>query len=160
MNCRGGWRALTFLAVCLITVAALLWLFLSPPSIVVRWQTETEVDTVAFNLLRAADESEAFVAVNAQPIPAQGSATTGADYAHTDRTVQRGVFYTYRLQEITAQGDQITYPLQASARSQRSWPQVVGALLFLSVLWGVWLLACGGRRGRQPEQRQAAADAS
>ncbi len=139
--------------VLLMTAAILVWLFLLPPSIVIHWRTETEVDTVAFNVLRTDEESNDLQPVNTQPIPAEGSAITGAEYTFTDKSVQRGRTYSYHLQELTSRGEQITYPQQTSARSQRSWLDIVAATLVLLVIWGGWLLGC--RKWIKPEQSPA-----
>lgn len=134
-------RVLWLAATLFLTMVLLAWGFLLPPSIVIRWQTETEVDTVAFNLLRAEVGNDDFQLVNPRPIPARGEPVQGAVYAYTDTAVQAGHTYTYRLQEITAQGELTTYPWQTTAQAQRSRGEQSAALLALLILWGGWLWA-------------------
>ena len=161
--CQGKGRAIAFIIVLLFTAAILAWLFLLAPPIAIHWRTETEVDTVAFNVLRAEVDSESeaegdaneFQPVNTQPIPAEGSAVTGADYTFTDKSVQRGRTYSYRLQELTSQGEQITYPQHTSARSQRSWLDIVAATLLLLAIWGGWLWGCRKRVGTKKSPMEA-----
>ena len=140
--CRGKGRMIFLSFALLFTAAILAWLFLSSPPIVIHWRTETEVDTVAFNVLRAEEGANDFQPVNIQPIPAEGSSMAGADYSFTDKTAQRGHTYTYRLQELTSQGEQVTYSLQTSARSQRSWLDVTTGILIFLTIWGWWFWGC------------------
>jgi len=161
MPCQGKRRAITLFFALLFTAAILAWLFLLSPPIVIHWRTETEVDTVAFDVLRAevhperngGDDANDFQPVNTQPIPAEGSAVTGADYSFTDKSVQRGHTYSYRLQELTSQGEEITYLQHTSARSQRSWFDIATATLILLAIWGGWLWGC--RKRIEPEQPSA-----
>lgn len=71
------------------------------PSVRIEWTTESEVDTLGFNLLRddksdPADEQQ----INSQLILAQGTPISGLDYNFIDRDVQPGKTYMYRLVEI------------------------------------------------------------
>ncbi|NOZ73415.1 MAG: hypothetical protein GXP38_16185 [Chloroflexi bacterium] len=124
----------------ILTITFLVWLFFLTPAIVIRWQTETEADTVAFNILRAEVGSNDFQPINSQPIPAHGSIIQGATYAFTDKSVHRGRTYIYRLQEITVYGEQITYDNDTEAHAQRSPAEIIAAATFLLLVWGRWLL--------------------
>jgi len=102
-------------------VALLLGLLLLPsqlcPAVVVRWQTETEVGSVGFNVLRAGEGSSDFRQVNDTLILAVGSATSGGRYTFEDRSARWGKRYIYRLQEIDADGTAITYPARVAVRA-------------------------------------------
>lgn len=143
------WDSAVALAMGALGAAILIWLAFSPPLITVRWQTASETDTIAFNLLRTSGDAPAVVIVNATPIPARGSPTQGAAYTYHDRSVQRGQRYTYHLQELTAQGETITYPWQvtAQARSPR-WQWITAAALLFG--GGGWALRLSTLRGRTP----------
>jgi hypothetical protein len=68
------------------------------------WQTETETDTAEYNIYRAETEDGTYVRVNASPIPAQGTATSGARYTYTDRDVANRKTYFYKLEDIDIKG--------------------------------------------------------
>ena len=90
------------------------------PAVVVRWQTETEIGSVGFNVLRAGEGDNDFRPVNDTLIPAVGSTTSGGRYAFGDRSARWGKRYIYRLQEINADGSTITYPARVVVRA--GWP--------------------------------------
>ncbi|MBW6474718.1 MAG: hypothetical protein K0B14_16445 [Anaerolineaceae bacterium] len=70
-------------------------------SVRIAWTTESEVETLGFNLLRddLADPGNG-QKVNPQLILAQGSPISGISYHFIDREVQAGKSYIYHLQEI------------------------------------------------------------
>ncbi len=75
--------------------------------VLLRWVTGSERDTVGFLLLRSTTGDRAgAMPIVTTPIPAQGSAGSGASYQWFDRTAQAGVSYHYWLVEIEADGDQ------------------------------------------------------
>jgi Cna protein B-type domain. len=75
--------------------------------VLLRWVTGSERDTVGFLLLRSSSGNRADARpIVTVPIPAQGSAGSGASYQWFDRTAQAGVSYHYWLVEIEADGDQ------------------------------------------------------
>ena len=71
------------------------------PTVRIAWTTESEVDTLGFNLLREdlTDQGN-FQQINLQLILAQGSPISGINYHFIDRKVQAGKSYIYHLQEI------------------------------------------------------------
>ena len=72
-------------------------------TILVKWVTATEFDTVAFRLYRAqASDGPWDTIVDAQP--AQGNGTTGATYTFLDTDVARGTTYYYLLEDISQDG--------------------------------------------------------
>ena len=52
-------------------------------SVTLIWVTETEIDNAGFNIYRAGADGE-FVKINAEMIPAQGTAASGATYQFVD----------------------------------------------------------------------------
>lgn len=71
------------------------------PSVRIEWTTESEIDTIGFNLIREdlSDPGEG-EQINPQLILAQGSPISGTSYLFVDRDVKAGKSYTYHLQEI------------------------------------------------------------
>jgi hypothetical protein len=71
------------------------------PTVRIAWTTESEVDTLGFNLLREdlTDPANG-QQINPQLILAQGSPISGTSYHFIDREVQSGKSYIYHLQEI------------------------------------------------------------
>jgi hypothetical protein len=71
------------------------------PSVRIEWTTESEVDTLGFNLLREdlTDPGNGQT-INPQLILAQGSPISGTSYHFIDRDVQAGKSYSYQLMEI------------------------------------------------------------
>ncbi len=72
--------------------------------ITVSWGTETEVDTVAFQVVRSVRPlvQTATVVVT---LPALGSGVGGASYEHIDIGLVPGQRYYYWLYEITSSGE-------------------------------------------------------
>ncbi len=66
------------------------------------WQTASEVAVVGFNVYRATSAAGPYTRVNADLIPAQGDALTGAAYHYVD-TPGFGAFY-YQLEDVAADG--------------------------------------------------------
>jgi hypothetical protein len=72
-------------------------------TILVKWETATELNTIAFRLYRAQTSSGPWNTwVNMQP--AQGDGMTGAMYIFTDQNVEPGTTYYYLLEEIDTNG--------------------------------------------------------
>ena len=72
-------------------------------TILVKWVTATELDTVAFLLYRAqASNGPWDIVVDMQP--AQGDPATGATYIFSDHDVEAGKTYCYLLEEIDNSG--------------------------------------------------------
>jgi hypothetical protein len=71
------------------------------PTVRIAWTTESEVDTLGFNLLREdLTDPAGGQQINPQLILAQGSPISGINYHFIDRKVQAGMSYIYHLQEI------------------------------------------------------------
>ncbi|MCB0217956.1 MAG: hypothetical protein H6648_01580 [Caldilineae bacterium] len=147
---------------------------LRPAPIVIRWETGSEQDVAGFNLWRsepAAETAEPAGAapagegrtdddaagdgttgdtdgarlLNAELIPAQGSAQTGAAYAYTDAAVVPGRVYVYQIEELSGDG-------QATRLPERVEAQAEGAALHYR-LEGLALLAIGLLLARQALSR-------
>ena len=86
-------------------------------SVTLQWKTESEIENAGFNLYRADSENGAYVKINADLIPAEGSATGGASYAFTDTGVKNSRTYYYRLEDIDLNGTATMHgPVSATPR--------------------------------------------
>ncbi|MCX5886079.1 MAG: right-handed parallel beta-helix repeat-containing protein, partial [Proteobacteria bacterium] len=72
--------------------------------VILEWVTESEIDTVGFNLYRAESEDGEYVNINSSLIPAEGLATSGASYQFIDNDVQNRKTYFYKLEDIDLNG--------------------------------------------------------
>ena len=83
-------------------------------SILVTWETATEIGTVAFNLYRATTVDGPWtLPISTQP--AMGDEASGAIYSYQDTQVKSGIRYYYLLEELAEDG-----------RSQRFGPVSAG----------------------------------
>jgi hypothetical protein len=72
-------------------------------TILVAWETATELNTAAFSLYRAEAANGPWdTVVNTQP--AQGNGAAGATYGFVDTDVEVGTRYYYLLEEIESDG--------------------------------------------------------
>lgn len=72
--------------------------------IIIRWSTETEVNTAGFNVYRAFDQDGPWEKVNPRLIPGSPDPLRGGSYVFTDTNVIAGVTYWYELEEIELSG--------------------------------------------------------
>ena len=69
-------------------------------NVVLKWETETEIDNIGFNIIRSESESGEYKKINKKLIPAKGSATKGVEYKFVDEKVKLGKTYYYKLEDI------------------------------------------------------------
>lgn len=72
--------------------------------IVIRWSTETEVNTAGFNVYRALDEDGPWEKINPRLVPGSPDPLRGGSYVFTDTNVIAGVPYWYELEEVELGG--------------------------------------------------------
>ncbi|MBE2199375.1 MAG: hypothetical protein IAE79_12250 [Anaerolinea sp.] len=143
----------------LFIVLGVLWLSLAAvhliyqlanPTVEVRWETATEVNTAGFNLYRSEARDGDFMQINAADglIASQGEAVSGAAYTYMDKTVEAGKTYYYVLEEVEYNAatrryeeDLFTYKVPFI-----TWWTVV--LTAVSVLVGFALLVAGLKEER------------
>jgi hypothetical protein len=94
-------------------------------SILVVWETSSELDSNAFFLYRAEDIRGPWTDyIDFEP--AAGNEFTGAAYAFVDNEVSQGVNYWYRLEEVTATGASTFFgPISSSRPSLVYMPLVL-----------------------------------
>lgn len=72
-------------------------------SVTVNWETATEIDNAGFIVYRCSGQAEDCARISGF-IPANGLATSGAEYSFTDRNVSSGAGYYYYLVDIDTHG--------------------------------------------------------
>jgi hypothetical protein len=86
-------------------------------SIVLSWETASEIDNLGFNLYRAESADGPWTRLNANLIPSQVApgSPVGAAYTYEDSVPQRGIPYFYRLESVDVYGHATSYgPVNAT----------------------------------------------
>ncbi|MDX1431229.1 MAG: C25 family cysteine peptidase [Gammaproteobacteria bacterium] len=81
----------------------------SPDGVVVQWQTSAEHGTVGFHLERFRERTASYRRVNRKLLPGLLHSRNGGIYRYVDDAVAVGELVTYRLVELEATGNEITY---------------------------------------------------
>jgi hypothetical protein len=88
-------------------------------TIVVTWETQTELNTSGFRLYRATSYAPANWGAPIHEPPAKGGLTP-ATYNYTDAAVQSGVLYYYMLEALASDGSTTRYgPVSAGIGLRR-----------------------------------------
>lgn len=117
--------------------------------IIVRWSTETEVNTAGFNVYRSQSEDGPWQKINPRLIPGSPDPLRGGSYVFTDTNVIAGATYWYELEEVELGGQATRLErTQATARSQglgalASLP--CGSALTMLLAFGLGMVALGRR---------------
>jgi hypothetical protein len=91
--------------------------------IVIRWSTESEVDTAGYNIYRAESEDGPWTKINDRLIPGSPDPLRGGSYVYTDTNVIAGTTYIYELEEVELNGRTTRLErTQAEARPKTSNP--------------------------------------
>lgn len=121
----------------------IIYQLLTPPSVTVQWNTETELDTAGFNLYRSEVDENDYVLVNEALIYSKGNAISGATYTFIDDSVEAGKTFYYLLEEIQNDGtanryenDKFSYTVPGMA----NWSVVLAAV---AIVVGLGLLVVG-----------------
>lgn len=72
--------------------------------IIIRWSTESEVNTAGYNLYRAGGEEGPWSKINDRLIPASPDPLRGGNYVYTDTAVVANQTYWYELEEVELSG--------------------------------------------------------
>jgi hypothetical protein len=142
-----------------LVLLGLLWLALSGflaigelgrnPRLVIRWATESEIDTLGFNLYRSADPDGPFRKINPHLILGADDSLSGAEYEYVDSAIEAGRSYFYELHEVQVDGSSHRVELVTGrAQGTRLW------ILLLSAgggLVGTLSLVTGTRRRSSQE---------
>ena len=85
-------------------------------SVILAWETASEVDNAGFNVYRSRRSDGTYKKVNGKLIPAQGNGAYGASYSFED-TPGRGTFY-YKLEDVDYNGVSTMHgPVKVRVRS-------------------------------------------
>ena len=85
--------------------------------IFLKWETASEVDNMGFNIYRAESAEGEYTKINGALIPADGSATEGANYQYIDKTAKAGKTYYYKLEDVDNAGNSTFHgPISVAAR--------------------------------------------
>ncbi|MDF1512954.1 MAG: hypothetical protein P1S60_03995 [Anaerolineae bacterium] len=131
----------TYVLVGFLLLGAMYLWFVDTAPVVLSWETASEVGTAGFNVYRAEIETQQFIQVNDELIPAEGDETLGAAYKYEDFAVSPMHRYRYRIEEVEWDGGRQLYPDTVSVRAglTRVWRPIEGAVLFgLAVLLVGW----------------------
>jgi hypothetical protein len=127
-------RILTPLAFCALGVFLARLAF--PASIVVTWETASEVDTAGFLVYRSDSADGPFSLLDGTVIPARGDPLVGASYRYDDRQVAWGRRYFYQLEEIQRDGARNRFPDVVTGRAGVGWPVGLAVGVLMAALAG------------------------
>jgi len=115
-------KLLTLLSLCAIFLGAIClvkeWRSVSITSVVVDWETASELNTVGFNLYRSQSSDGEYDQINESLIPASPDPLTGGEYSYLDEGVEAGLTYYYKLEEVDSKGNNSYFgPIEIQARN-------------------------------------------
>jgi len=73
-------------------------------SVVLNWETSSEIDSLGFNIWRAASAEGVKTKVNALPIRSKTPGGAGAEYTYTDTKLPRQLSYVYWVEALLMDG--------------------------------------------------------
>jgi hypothetical protein len=73
-------------------------------SITITWATADEIGNAGFNVYRSTSLDGEYTKLNSELIPANANAFEGAFYSYTDKDVQTGLTYYYKLEDLSLDG--------------------------------------------------------
>jgi hypothetical protein len=118
--------------------------------IIIRWSTETEVDTAGFNVYRALSQDGPWQKINQRLIPGSPDPLRGGSYVFTDTNVIAGVPYWYELEEVELDGRATRLErTTATAKGQGLWPLAglpCSGGLSLLLVFGLGMVVIGRRK--------------
>ena len=114
---------ITLISLCAIVLGAVFlvkeWRSASITSVVVEWETASELNTVGFNLHRSQSSDGQYDHINDSLIPASPDPLTGGEYSYIDEGVEAGLMYYYKLEEVDSKGNSTYFgPIEIQARDQ------------------------------------------
>ena len=80
-----------------------------------EWKTSSELKNLGFHLYRSTSESGPYERITSTVIPGLGSSPSGASYHYTDSSLENGVTFYYKLEDIeTTGGTKLHGPVSAT----------------------------------------------
>ena len=120
--------------------------FISAPTIEIQWQTESEFDTVGFNIYRSESPDGEFVQINPQLIPSKADPTSGASYLYEDNQVTSGITYYYKLEDVEYDNSREQHDIIPQEVPRLNWVEILIAAI--SFVFGLALLTRGVKEMR------------
>ena len=74
-------------------------------SLTINWSTESELDIIGFNILRANSADGEFDKINSELIPPAADPFVGGEHTYVDENVTRGQTYYYQLETVDRNGN-------------------------------------------------------
>ncbi len=98
--------------------------------VTLRWVSESELNDLGFNIYRARREKkkdergepkeDEYVKINPELIPGAGTSTVKHSYCFTDRNVDNGTTYFYRLEDVSLDGESTFHgPVEVVPRAEQ-----------------------------------------
>ncbi|MBN2410701.1 T9SS type A sorting domain-containing protein [candidate division KSB1 bacterium] len=76
-------------------------------SVILNWDTASEIDNSGFNLFRSTDKGNNFILLNTRLIDGAGTSSSSNSYSFSDKNVINGVTYYYKLESVSLSGTKI-----------------------------------------------------
>jgi hypothetical protein len=111
------------------------------PSVIIEWETASEINTVGFHILRANSPEGTFTRITQDLIPASSDPLTESAYSYRDTDVQAGQTYYYLLEDVENNGNSTTHgPIEITAKDD-TWLSLslAAVILFASLAGSVFL---------------------
>jgi hypothetical protein len=77
--------------------------------VVVSWRTESELNCLGFHVWRAVGDDADYTRITTDLIEGQGNTSTAHEYTFTDRDVEEGLIYYYKIEEVMINGERNYY---------------------------------------------------
>jgi hypothetical protein len=111
------------------------------PTVVVEWETASELNTAGFNIYRSDNPQGPFDKVNSDLIPASPDSLTGGSYSYRDTQVATSGSYYYQLEDIDFNGNSTLHgPIKVEAGRGNLWAVVLAIIVFF---FGIIFLLLG-----------------
>ncbi|CAN2044187.1 exported hypothetical protein [Candidatus Magnetomoraceae bacterium gMMP-1] len=101
--------------------------------IVLEWETETEIDTAGFHILRSDSIDGEYIRITNQVIPNKGFSFSGDYYFYIDNNVLPGKTYYYKLEDIETDN---TRNLSDPVTSEKWSPKLEEVIFMIQILSG------------------------
>ena len=138
MKIRIGWLS-AILFVCGLVFGVLAIRDINKATIVVEWETASELDTVGYNILRGEADSGPFIKINDQLIQPASDPITGGSYTFEDSNAIPGKKYFYYLEEIEINGATNRHgPIVQKASYGNVINSIFGGLMVLGAIGLAW----------------------
>jgi hypothetical protein len=123
-----------------ILVAILLMITELPgkAQIEITWETESEINTAGFNLLRSESASGEYSQINETLIPAADDPIAGGKYEYIDYDVEVDKVYYYRLEDVEYDNTFERHEIIEAEAEGLSWWVVV--VITVCLLFGIVLI--------------------